>query len=84
MIEMVREFRPNGLPIMIDGVVAGDEVIPDSIRIYPIENDTLGYPFFGHMDPDDLGKKIASRLNVIRRKYASGDPNVFPDPSRDR
>jgi hypothetical protein len=72
MIEMVREFCPSGLPIMIDGVVAGDEVIPDSIRIFPIEGDVLGYPFFGHMDPNDLGKKIASRLTMIRHKYASG------------
>lgn len=67
MIEMVREFCPSGLPIMIDGVVAGGEVIPDSIRIFPIEGDTLGYPFFGHTDPDDLGKKIARRLTVVRQ-----------------
>lgn len=72
MIEMIREFYPSGLPIMIDGLVRGDEVAPESIRIYPIEGDILGYPFFGHTDPEDLGKSIASRLTMLRHKYASG------------
>ena len=36
MIHMVREFLPNGMPIMIDGVVEGDRVSPASARIFPL------------------------------------------------
>ncbi|MAN21568.1 MAG: hypothetical protein CL985_00320 [Euryarchaeota archaeon] len=70
MIHMVREFMPNGLPIMIDGIVVGEAVEPESIRIFPIMNNRLGYPFYGYMDPDDLGKKIASRLTTVSQAHS--------------
>lgn len=71
MIHMIREFMPNGLPIMIDGIVVGEAVEPASVRIFPIMDDRLGTPFYGHMDPNDLGKKIASRLTLVHHKCDS-------------
>lgn len=69
MTEMVREFSPNGVPIMIDGLVIGDEVIPESIRIFPILGDTLGYPFFGHKNhSDDLVTQVADRLTQVHQR----------------
>tara|TARA_B100000963_G_scaffold152516_1_gene132854 strand:+ start:10304 stop:10537 length:234 start_codon:yes stop_codon:yes gene_type:complete len=72
MIHMVREFLPNGMPIMIDGVVEGDRVSPDSARIFPLSvgedaPSVIGTPFYCFNDPDDLGKKIADRLTKVYR-----------------
>ena len=70
MIHMVREYLPNGMPIMIDGVVEGDRVSPASARIFPLsvgedEPSVIGTPFYCFNDPDDLGKKIADRLTKV-------------------
>jgi len=50
--------------------VVGEAVEPESIRIFPIMNNRLGYPFYGYMDPDDLGKKIASRLTTVSQAHS--------------
>ena len=73
MIHIVREFLPNGIPIMIDGVLDGERVAPASTRIFPLsvgedEPSVIGVPFYCHNDPDDLGKKIADRLTMIYRQ----------------
>tara|TARA_R100001230_G_scaffold20108_1_gene10264 strand:+ start:51 stop:284 length:234 start_codon:yes stop_codon:yes gene_type:complete len=72
MIHMIREYLPNGMPIMIDGIVDGDRVSPESARIFPLSvgedaPSVIGVPFYCHEDPDDLGKKIADRLTKVYR-----------------
>ena len=70
MIHIVREFLPNGIPIMIDGVLDGGRVAPASTRIFPLSvgedaPSVIGTPYYCHHDPDGLGKKIATRLTKV-------------------
>ena len=64
MRHLIREFKPNGAPVLLTGYITDGLVVPKTTRMYPIIGGFIG-PVLPDEIMQDIAEGVATRLTKL-------------------